>query len=170
MDAKLFKDEVHVVALGFGFIMADVAHVKDDIGGEHLLQRGAERGDQRGGKFRDESDGVGQDNRAAARQDEIAHGRIKGCEEQILGEHIRRCQLVEECGFSGVGVTHKGDYGKGHALPALAVQIAGFDDGFKFALDLGDALLNQAAVHFKLAFAGAADESEAAALALQVGP
>src|SRR5689334_9791331 len=101
--------------------MADVAHMQDYVSGEHLLQRGAERSNQCGGKFGDKTDGVRKNNGAPAWQRYIAHGGIKGCKEQILGENIRRRQLVEEGGFAGVGVADEGNDGKGHALPALAV-------------------------------------------------
>ena len=40
----------------------------------------------------------------------------------------------------------------------------------QLALDDGDAVGDQAAIHFELAFAGAAEKAEAAALALEMGP
>ncbi len=57
-----------------------------------------------------------------------------------------------------------------HALARLALEIAPAHDGFELDLDLGNAVVDEAAVDFDLRFAGAADEAEAAALALEMGP
>ena len=48
--------------------MRDVAHVQDEVGLDHLLQRGAEGGDQRRRQIGDEADRVGQDDAPPARQ------------------------------------------------------------------------------------------------------
>ena len=59
----------HVGGLGLGVAMRDVAHMQDDVGLDHLLQRRAESRDQHGRQVGDEADRVGQDRpsrRAAA--------------------------------------------------------------------------------------------------------
>ena len=50
------------------------------------------------------------------------------------------------------------------------MQLAGALHALQFALDLGDALGDQAAIGLDLGLAGAAQKAEAAALALQVCP
>ena len=74
------------VAIGMG----DVTHMQDDIGLRHLLQRGAEGGDQFGRQFADEPDCVRQDRRRARWQGDAAHGGIERREELILGVYRRR--------------------------------------------------------------------------------
>src|SRR5581483_4517068 len=55
-------------------------------------------------------------------------------------------------------------------LPRVAMQAARARHFRELAFDLGDALADQAAVGFDLRFAGAAQEAEAAALALKMRP
>src|SRR5690606_6849903 len=50
------------------------------------------------------------------------------------------------------------------------MQLAGIHHLLQLGLDPGDALADQTAVDFQLAFTGTAEETETAALALQVGP
>ena len=68
VDAEFGQHAVHVLGLGIAVGVGDVADVQDDVGREHLLQRGAEGGDQRGRQVGDEAHRVGQDDLAAMRQ------------------------------------------------------------------------------------------------------
>ena len=54
--------------LGLALGMGDVAHVQDQVGLEHLLERGAEGRDQLVRQVGDEADGVGQDRPPPVRQ------------------------------------------------------------------------------------------------------
>ena len=70
VDAELAQHLLDVVRLRLGVLVRHVAHVQDDVGLDHLFQRGAERRHQHGRQIGDEADGIGQDDarcRAAAR-------------------------------------------------------------------------------------------------------
>jgi hypothetical protein len=64
LDAQRGQDVGHVGGLFGGFGVADVADMQDQVGLQHLFQRGAEGGDQLGRQVRDEAHGVGQDDLA----------------------------------------------------------------------------------------------------------
>ena len=78
--------------------------------------------------------------------------------------------LIEERRLAGVGVADERDDRTGHALAFRAVAGAHVADALKVTLDLADARLDLAAVRLDLRLARAAEEAEAAALALKVRP
>ena len=101
---------------------------------------------------------------------ERPHGRVERGEQQVLGEHVGQRQPVEQGRLAGVGVADQG-HDRPARAPALgAVQVARALHLLQLALDLDDAVADQAAVDLELGFAGAAEEAEAAALPLQMGP
>ena len=55
------EDTRHIGRLRLCFGMADIAHMQDQVGPDHLFQRGAESGDERCRKIGNEADRVGQD-------------------------------------------------------------------------------------------------------------
>ena len=61
--------------------------MQDEVGLDHLLERGAEGGDQVGRQVGDEADRVGEDDLAPRRQLDRAHGRVERREQQVLGQH-----------------------------------------------------------------------------------
>ena len=147
-----------------------VAHMDDDIGLGDLFQRRAERGDEMGRQVGDEADRVRQDRLAARRQVEPAHRRVEGREQQVLGADRRAGQAVEQRRFAGIGVADQRDDRIRHAPARLAVQRAGALDVVELAAQPGDALADQPAVDFELAFARSAEKAETAALAFEMGP
>ena len=87
---------LHVVALRFPIGMRHVADAQQDVSLPDLLKRGAECGDQLGGKVRNEADGVGQDHFVeASKKPNVAHRRVERCEQQVFREHGLARQAVE---------------------------------------------------------------------------
>ena len=109
VDAEPGEHALHVARLRVGLGVRDVAHVQDEVGLDHLLERGAEGGDQHGRQIGDEADRVGQDDAPAALQAHLAHGRIERGEHLLLGEDVRAGDAVEQRRLAGVGVADDGD-------------------------------------------------------------
>ena len=141
-----------------------------DVGLDHLFQRRAERRDQHGRQVGDEAHGVGQDDLHAARQLHRAQRRVERREQHVGLHHACAGQPVEQRRLAGIGVADQRDDRIRHARAAVAMQLAALLDLLKLGLDPRDALLDQPAVDLELGLARAAEEAEAAALALQMGP
>ena len=107
---------------------------------------------------------------APRRQGELAHGRVEGGEDLVARVDAGTGEAVEQGRLAGVGVADQGHDRVGHALAGLAVQAAGAADAGQLLLDPDDPLGDPAAVELELALAGTAQEAEAAALALEMGP
>ena len=95
---------------------------------------------------------------------------IERREELILGEHLGAGQAVEQRRLAGVRVADERDHRERHAAARFAMEVARALHVFELALELRDAVADGATVGFDLRFTGTAQEAEAAALALQVGP
>ena len=142
----------------------------DDVGLQHLFQRGAERRDQFDRQIGDKAHRVGEDHLAPVRQHQSAHGGIERREQQVLGEHVRFRQRVEQRRLAGIGVAHQRHDRIRHALARFAMQPARALHLFQFLADFREPFADQPAVGFDLRFAGAAQEAEAAALTFEMGP
>src|SRR5262249_61843449 len=79
-------------------------------------------------------------------------------------------QAVEERGFAGIGVANDGHRRVRHALATGAMQRSRLHHAGEGPADALDALLDQPSVGLDLGLTGAAEEAEAAPLAVEVGP
>src|SRR5690606_17139440 len=116
------------------------------------------------------ADGVGQNRLLHTRQADRAHGRIESGEEKIFRHDSFACQSVEKCGFSCVRVTHQGDYRPRRPAPSFTMQCARLAHLLELLAQPSHALPDHSPISLDLRLARAPEESETAALALQVRP
>ena len=170
VDAEIGENALDVLGLRRRVGIGDVAQMQHEVGLDHFFQRRPESGDQMGGKIGDETDRVGQDDRRAVRQAKTPQRRVERGEQHVLRQHPCPRQPVEQGGLAGIGVADDGDYRKRHLLALGAMQVACAPHRLQLALQLDDLVLQDTAVGLDLRLAGAAEETGATALALQVGP
>ncbi len=156
------------VVFGDGGV-GDVEDVNQKIGDKDFFERGLEGFDETVGEAADKTDGVGDEEFLVVGQQELPRGGVERGEEFVFGEDGGAGEFIEEGGFAGVGVADDGGGGDGDAEAAAALGVALLDDVFELGFELGDAVVDEAAVLFELSFAFAA-HAALTALAGQVSP
>ena len=121
-------------------------------------------------QFADETDGVGQQQFALVRQNQLARRRIKRGEKFVFNQSIRSGESVQKRGFSRIGVAD--NRGERHCVAdaSFALDVALTADGSKLLFELPDAVFDHAAVVLNLFFTFAACSFCAAALTREVTP
>src|SRR6202789_531440 len=112
----------------------------------------------------DEADGVGKQDFAATGQLNGAKLWIKRGEHTRRGQHVRTGKAVEESALAGVSITHKRDRRYRNCFAALTLLPTYAPDIFDIELQVIDAALDAAPVHFELRFTRAAGANTSAEL------
>ena len=160
---------LHRLLLGDEVRIRGVHHLEQQIGAQHLLQRGAEGVDQVVGQLVDEAHRIGQDDLAVRLERDPPRGGIQGRERHVGHERVGIGQGVQERGLAGVRVAHQGHDRHLGPIPTTTGRRA-------VALDLGDLvaepmdlLADPAPVGLELALARSPGADPAAG-PRQVGP
>ena len=122
--AELAQDRPDRLDLAFRLGRRGVDDVDEEVGVDHLLQRGPERLDQLVGQLADEPDGVGEEHRLAAGQGEAADGGVEGREQPVLHQDPGTGQAVEQRRLAGVGVADQRDQRVLGPAARLALRVA----------------------------------------------
>jgi hypothetical protein len=144
--------------------------MQNEVRRQHLFEGGAEGSDEHGRKVGYKAHRVGQNDFAAVRQLDFAHGRVERGEQEVFRHDTAVGELVEQGRFAGVGIAHKGHDRIRDTRSALAMQGTRALDALQLGFDAGNPLLYQTAVDFELRLAGAAEKPETTSLALKMSP
>lgn len=123
----------------------------EKIGQHGLLQRGLEGVHKIVGQIAHETHRVGEQERLAGGQENLARGGVERGEEFVLDEHIGAGEPLEQRGFAGVGVADNGGVGQRQALTALALGGARRADMGDLGFEFVDVLAHEPAVGLDLA-------------------
>jgi len=148
---KHLPDRRHLL---FGLRAGSIDDVQQQVGMDGFFQSGAERGDQVVWQPADETDRVGQQHEPSAAKRPAPGKRIQRRKEEISRRRLRIGKGVHEGTLTGVGVPDQRN-GK-EVLPRLDLADLSTVDLGNLAFKQGDAVGDQSAVDFDLAFPRAA--------------
>jgi hypothetical protein len=97
--------------LPFGFEVAGVDDVQQQIGVSSFFKGGTEGGDEVVGKVADEANGIAEQDIAEAGYGPATSAGVEGGEEFVFDQHIGAGERPHECALSGVGIAHERDGG-----------------------------------------------------------
>jgi hypothetical protein len=171
IDAELREDAAHVLGLHLGLGMRNVAHVEDQVGVQHLLERRRNAATSCVGRSEMKPTVSDRMTRRPLGQLDRAHGRVERGEEHVLRHDRRTGQPVEERRLAGVGVADERHDRVRHAGACGAVQPAGLRDLLELALERARSAPVSARRSASIWVSpGPPTKPSTAALALEMGP
>ena len=169
LGTNLAQHQHHLLDLQHAIRFGRIDHVQQQVGIARLFERRPKCLDQLVGQVTNETHRVGQDNRPQVANVQTAQGRVEGGEQLVGRVHVRFRHVVEERGFTGVGIAHQGHGRNIRTQTATSRLFALAADFLKATLDLAQANPQQTPVGFQLGFTRAA-HADTAALTLKVSP
>ena len=113
----------------------------------HFVERALEGFDELGGELADEAHGIGEEEGEVV-YDDLAHGRVEGGEELVLGKDLTLSKDIHQCRLPDVRVANEGHT---HELPTiLALHRHLTVDDLELRLEMGDPILDDPSVGLEL--------------------
>ena len=105
LDAQVVQYGIYGSNMCVNIIDPGIDHVHQQVGLSQFLQSGSEGTDQLLGQISDKTDCVREDDFPVIWESESATCRIERFKDPVLGRDTTLCKYVQECRFSGIGVT-----------------------------------------------------------------
>ncbi len=132
-----------------------VDDVEEEVGVGEFFQGGSEGGDEDGGEFLDEADGVSQEDLAEGVDVPASGDGVEGGEQLVGGEDSGAGQGVKQRTLAGVGVANEGDDGQASSAPVFPIQVAVGPDVLNLLLETVNLAADEASVGLQLGLTGA---------------
>ena len=142
--------------------VGSVDDMQKQVGEFQFLQRRPEGVHQMMGQLCNKSHGVGQNHIQIVRNRQKPGGGVQGVKQPVVGGNPRAGELVEQGGFSRIGVAHNGHHRDGIFHPPLPLDGAHLAHLFQLFFQTVNALPDVPPVGFQLGLAGAPGADAAA--------